>query len=105
MEAAIRNQQSFHRSLHSVRRPPNPNKKTNAPLPPNPTRVYNVDRMNFREFVQMLTGATASVDPPASLLPRCRLREVAAAPSSIHPEKEATTPLSGLLWELMSEDA
>lgn len=104
---------SFHRSLHSVRKPPNPSKKSTAPLPPNPTRVYKVDRMNFRELVQMLTGAAAV---PASQQPR-RLREVAPPPldltasvpqtsPAVHEKDIRTaecTPLSALYRELMSE--
>lgn len=115
---------SFHRSLHSVRKPASPskpwssnNKKPNAPLPRNPTRVYKVDRMNFRELVQMLTGAaTVSASAvPANSQPRCRLHEVAPPPldlttstlqaSSDLPEKEASTPLSAMFRELLSEDA
>ncbi|PKI71330.1 hypothetical protein CRG98_008330 [Punica granatum] len=119
---------SSHRSLHSVRKPAHPNKpwnnhnykKPNAPLPPIPTRVYKVDRMNFRELVQMLTGAsTASSVPavPVSQSQPRRLHEVAppplnlatSAPQGSHllPEKAesaaTSTPLSALYRELMSE--
>lgn len=106
---------SFYRSLHSVRKPTNPNKKSTAPLPPNPTRVYKVDRMHFRELVQMLTGAAAT---PASQQQPHRLREVAPPPlhlttttsaagaSPVLPEMAAraamSPPLSALYRELTS---
>ncbi|KAK4765348.1 hypothetical protein SAY86_026438 [Trapa natans] len=113
---------SFHRSLHSVRKPVQPNKtwttsgggskKPTAPLPPNPTRVYKVDRMKFRELVQMLTGAASNAAVPDSQ-PR-RLREMAPPPldlttSALHEKSAASTaaaassPLSALYMELMSE--
>lgn len=116
---------SFHRSLHSVRKSAHQNKpwssgggskKATASLPPNPTRVYKVDRMKFRELVQMLTGAAEVSAANRPSQPR-RLREVAPPPldlttsapqaSTVLPEKAASTtastPLSALYRELMSE--
>ncbi|KAI6695089.1 hypothetical protein NL676_022799 [Syzygium grande] len=55
----------FHRSLHSVRKAPaKPWKKPTAPQPPNPTRVYKVEPINFRELVQKLTGRRLGCHPP-----------------------------------------
>ncbi|KAK4772585.1 hypothetical protein SAY86_014360 [Trapa natans] len=115
---------SLHRSLHSVRKPVQPNKpwsssgsrKPTSLLPPNPTRVYKVDHMKFRELVQMLTGTASSAAAAAvsDSQPR-RLREVAPPPldltASALPEKSAessaaakvSSPLSALYRELMSE--
>ncbi|KAK4760931.1 hypothetical protein SAY87_005824 [Trapa incisa] len=119
---------SLHRSLHSVRKPVQPNKpwsssgsrKPTSLLPPNPTRVYKVDRMKFRELVQMLTGTASSAAAAAAAAavsdsqPRL-LREVAPPPldltASALPEKSAessaaakvSSPLSALYRELISE--
>ncbi|XVF17494.1 hypothetical protein REPUB_Repub10bG0127600 [Reevesia pubescens] len=50
--------QTFHASLHSVRKPlAKPWKKPIAPFPPTPPKIYRVDPINFRDLVQKLTGA------------------------------------------------
>ncbi|KAI6695080.1 hypothetical protein NL676_022790 [Syzygium grande] len=59
----------FHRSFHSVRKAPaNLSKKLTAPQPPNPTRVYKVEPINFRELMQKLTGVPSRLPPPARWL-------------------------------------
>ncbi|XP_030446098.2 uncharacterized protein LOC115668876 [Syzygium oleosum] len=105
----------FHRSLHSVRKAPaKPWKKPTAPQPPNPTRVYKVEPINFRELVQQLTGVPSRLPPPAR-----RLQEMAPPPlelatpnparadisSNNNPAEaaRATAPLSTVYRELMSE--
>ncbi|KAF8017293.1 hypothetical protein BT93_H2472 [Corymbia citriodora subsp. variegata] len=107
----------FHKSLHSVRKAPaKPWKKPTAPLPPNPTRVYKVEPINFRELVQKLTGAPSrqQLPPPP---PARRLQEAAPPPLELlmqNPVRsdandynaaagKATTPLSTVYRELMSE--
>ncbi|CAM8918925.1 unnamed protein product [Rhodiola kirilowii] len=61
--------------LHSVRKPIyKPWRKPIAPLPPNPTRVYKVKPMEFKDLVQKLTGAQTSEFEPS------RLQTVAPAP-------------------------
>ncbi|KAG4173277.1 hypothetical protein ERO13_A11G048800v2 [Gossypium hirsutum] len=56
--------QSFHASIHSVRKPlTKPWKKPTSPLLPTPPKVYKVDPINFRDLVQKLTGAV----PPCSI--------------------------------------
>lgn len=106
-----RSSPAFTRSLHSVHRPAHPTKprcngnikkKPTFPLPSNPTHVYRVDRSNFRELVQMLTGAAAVSTGPASQL-RC-LHEVAPPPPDLNtlaprvptilPKKAASMPLT-----------
>ncbi|KAG5241048.1 zinc finger homeobox protein [Salix suchowensis] len=102
--------QSYHLSLHSIRKPQmKPGKKPIAPLPPTPPRVYKVDPINFRDLVQKLTGAP---EPEPQHQPR--LQSVAPPPldlatpaifsrdSQLLPSP-AKTPLSTLYWELMSE--
>ncbi|XP_030538931.1 uncharacterized protein LOC115747035 [Rhodamnia argentea] len=106
----------FHKSLHSVRKAPaKPWKKPTAPLPPNPTRVYKVEPINFRELVQKLTGAPSRLPQP----PARRLQEAAPPPLELvtpSPARsdisnnnntaaapKATTPLSTVYRELVSE--
>ncbi|KAJ6732685.1 hypothetical protein OIU74_004602 [Salix koriyanagi] len=68
--------QSYHLSLHSIRKPQmKPGKKPIAPLPPTPPRVYKVDPINFRDLVQKLTGAP---EPEPQHQPR--LQSVAPPP-------------------------
>ncbi|KAI3423169.1 VQ domain-containing protein [Psidium guajava] len=106
----------FHKSLHSVRKAPaKPWKKPTASLPPNPTRVYKVEPINFRELVQKLTGAPSRRPPPP---PARRLQEAAPPPlelvtpsparsdinnNSHSAAAKATTPLSTVYRELVSE--
>ncbi|KAI6695082.1 hypothetical protein NL676_022792 [Syzygium grande] len=67
----------FHSSLHSVRKAPvKPWKKPTVPQPPNPTWVYKVEPINFRELVQQLTRAPSQLPP----LP-ARLQEAAPPPN------------------------
>ncbi|KAG6767786.1 hypothetical protein NC652_018390 [Populus alba x Populus x berolinensis] len=107
--------QSYHLSLHSIRKPQmKPWKKPIAPLPPTPPRVYKVDPINFRDLVQKLTGAPEpepqhqprlqSVAPPPLDLAKPTLygRDFSAVPSQLLPSP-AKTPLSALYQELMSE--
>ena len=111
--------QSYHLSLHSIRKPQiKPWKKPIAPLPPTPPRVYKVDPINFRDLVQKLTGAPEpvpepqpqhqprlqSVAPPPLDLAQPTLfgRDFSAVPSQLLPSP-AKTPLSALYQELMSE--
>uniref|UniRef100_A0A6N2LR79 VQ domain-containing protein n=1 Tax=Salix viminalis TaxID=40686 RepID=A0A6N2LR79_SALVM len=117
--------QSYHLSLHSIRKPQmKPGKKPIAPLPPTPPRVYKVDPINFRDLVQKLTGAPEpdpqhqprlqSVAPPPLDLatPALFSRDSQLLPSPAKTistrnrnsiEKLTKTPLSTLYWELMSE--
>ncbi|KAL9378712.1 hypothetical protein Peur_030047 [Populus x canadensis] len=111
--------QSYHLSLHSIRKPQmKPCKKPIAPLPPTPRRVYKVDPINFRDLVQKLTGAPEpepvpepqhqprlqSVAPPPLDLAKPTLygRDFSAVPLQLLPSP-AKTPLSALYQELMSE--
>ena len=112
--------QSYHSSLHSIRKTQmKPWKKPIAPLPPTPPRVYKVDPINFRDLVQKLTGAPKKepepeplsrlqsvAPPPLDLLTPTlfgRDREIAAVPLHLLPSP-AQTPLSASLYqELMYE--
>ncbi|OMO56428.1 VQ motif-containing protein [Corchorus capsularis] len=119
--------QSFHSSLHSVRKPmAKPWKKPIAPLPPTPPKVYKVDPINFRDLVQKLTGApefmSSSNDQPqiqalapAPALPALhdqqRLQRVAPPPISVGASPlsraEVSAPLhlaSGLDHQKMMTD-
>uniref|UniRef100_A0A7N0TNM8 VQ domain-containing protein n=1 Tax=Kalanchoe fedtschenkoi TaxID=63787 RepID=A0A7N0TNM8_KALFE len=63
--------------LHSVKKPLHkPWRKPVAPLPPNPTRVYKVRPVEFKDVVQKLTGA-----PEFQL---SRLRTAAPAPLDLN---------------------
>lgn len=59
-----------HRSSQSAKALPRPWKKKPpvAPPPPTPARVYSVDYANFKEVVQMLTGADPKPLPPPGRL-------------------------------------
>jgi hypothetical protein len=112
--------QSYHSSLHSIRKTQmKPWKKPIAPLPPTPPRVYKVDPVNFRDLVQKLTGAPKKepepepqsrlqsvAPPPLDLFTPTlfgREREIAAVPLQLLPSP-AQTPLSASLYqELMYE--
>ncbi|CAK7339735.1 unnamed protein product [Dovyalis caffra] len=105
--------QSYHSSLHSIRKPQmKPWKKPIAPLPPTPPRVYKVDPINFRDLVQKLTGAPEpepqtqprfqSVAPPPLDLARPTLFGADIAPIQLLPSP-SKTPFSALYQELMSE--
>ncbi|KAK3416556.1 hypothetical protein EUGRSUZ_H02317 [Eucalyptus grandis] len=109
----------FHKSLHSVRKPPaKPWKKPTAPVPPNPTRVYKVEPINFRELVQKLTGAPSRQQQLPHHPPVRRLQEAAPPPLELlmpNPVRseinnnnaaaagKAATPLSAVYRELVSE--
>ncbi|GMI67235.1 hypothetical protein like AT2G22880 [Hibiscus trionum] len=70
----LRDSQSFHASLHSVRKPiGKPGKKPVSPLQPTPPKVYKVDPINFRDLVQKLTGGGHQMPSP-------RLQRVAQPP-------------------------
>ncbi|EEF37124.1 uncharacterized protein LOC8283389 [Ricinus communis] len=121
---SLKASQSFHSSLHSVRKPyqVKPWKKPIAPLPPTPPRVYKVDPINFRDLVQKLTGAPDPSEsqgnnqqqrlqrvapPPLDLdkKPALFSREfatVSAAPLELLPSP-VNTPFSALYQELMSD--
>ncbi|KAI6695086.1 hypothetical protein NL676_022796 [Syzygium grande] len=99
----------FHSWLHSVRKAPvKPWKKPTVPQPPNPTWVYKVEPINFRELVQQLTRAPSRLPPPAR-----QLQEAAPPPnparanisSNNNPAAaaRATAPLSTVYSELMYE--
>ncbi|KAK8710901.1 hypothetical protein V6N13_146210 [Hibiscus sabdariffa] len=67
----LKDSQSFHGSLHSVRKPMGKpwKKPAVSPLQPTPPKVYKVDPINFRDLVQKLTGGAAVV-PAESLSQR-----------------------------------
>ncbi|KAK9284649.1 hypothetical protein L1049_024847 [Liquidambar formosana] len=104
-----------HSSLHSVRKQSGKpwKKPAVAPLPPVPTRVYKVDRINFREVVQKLTGAPESqsrrlqsvAPPPINVAPPPSLAShdiMPSPPMQLFPSPERT-PLSAFYKDLMSE--
>ncbi|KAK8702954.1 hypothetical protein V6N13_021288 [Hibiscus sabdariffa] len=65
----FKDSQSFHASLHSVRKPiGKPGKKPISPLQPTRPKVYKVDPINFRDLVQKLTGGGHQT--PSSTLQR-----------------------------------
>ncbi|KAK8587609.1 hypothetical protein V6N13_086591 [Hibiscus sabdariffa] len=83
----LKDSQSFHGSLHSVRKPiGKPWKKPAvSPLQPTPPKVYKVDPINFRDLVQKLTGGAGAAVVPAESLsqhqtPSSRLQRVALTP-------------------------
>ncbi|KAL2522464.1 uncharacterized protein Fot_26387 [Forsythia ovata] len=79
---------SFNSALHSVRKP--------VQKPPTGQKVYNVDPVNFKEIVQMLTAGSYDQSQ------HTRLQEVAPPPLSLFPQRQqpvvndpsATRPLS-----------
>ncbi|XP_031260571.1 uncharacterized protein LOC116118737 [Pistacia vera] len=104
---------SYHSSLHAVRKAPlKPWKKPIAPLPPTRPKVYKVDPVNFLDLVQKLTGSSECqsqrlkrvAPPPLNVAPiSCFSGDnYAAAPLQLLPSP-AKTPLSALYKELMSE--
>ncbi|KAF9678151.1 hypothetical protein SADUNF_Sadunf07G0005100 [Salix dunnii] len=106
--------QSYHLSLHSIRKPQmKPGKKPIAPLPPTPPRVYKVDPINFRDLVQKLTGAPET-EPKAQHQPR--IQSVAPPPLDLATPalfsrdlqllpSPAETPLSTLYRELLMSES
>ncbi|KAL2454498.1 vq domain-containing protein [Abeliophyllum distichum] len=64
---------SFHSALHSVRKP--------MQKPPTGQKIYNVDPVNFKEIVQMLTAGSYESQPT-------RLQEVAPPPLSLFPQRQ-----------------
>ncbi|KAK4416353.1 hypothetical protein Salat_2460800 [Sesamum alatum] len=75
---------SYRSALHSVRKLPAKNvilKKPIAPMPPTPPKIYKVDRADFRDVVQKLTGAP-EFHPT-------RLQEVAPPPLCLSPPHRA----------------
>ncbi|KAK3416558.1 hypothetical protein EUGRSUZ_H02319 [Eucalyptus grandis] len=108
---------STSRSTRSTSPPAKPWKKPTAPVPPNPTRVYKVEPINFRELVQKLTGAPSRQQLPHHP-PARRLQEAAPPPLELlmhNPVRsdinnnnaaaagKAATPLSAVYRELVSE--
>ncbi|CAN1176808.1 hypothetical protein LINPERPRIM_LOCUS3854 [Linum perenne] len=110
-------QKSFYSSLHSIQSSNHHkhksylNKKLHiSPLPPNPPKVYKVHPINFKEFVQRLTGASAAGQPP-------RMRNMAPPLQQFLPRSETEddgednedaqlteSPFSGMYRELMTSE-
>ncbi|KAL8472874.1 hypothetical protein ACS0TY_029262 [Phlomoides rotata] len=92
--------QAYRAALHAVRKTPTKyviTKKSIAPMPPVPPKIYKVDRVDFRDVVQSLTAAPG--------FQRRRLQEVAPPPLSLSPpQHSAMSPLgfslspSSLAW-------
>ncbi|GMI98035.1 hypothetical protein like AT2G22880 [Hibiscus trionum] len=93
----LKDAQSFHASLHSVRKPMGKpwKKPAVSPLQPTPPSrdgatwdmggavappVYKVDPINFRDLVQKLTGGAAVVHVESHQTPSSRLQRVAPPP-------------------------
>ncbi|XP_024978391.1 uncharacterized protein LOC112515715 [Cynara cardunculus var. scolymus] len=73
----ISTQPSYHNSIHLVRKSLQKRitKPFIAPLPPTPTKVYNVDSSNFKKVVRVLTSTPEFQYPSAR-----RLKDIAPPP-------------------------
>ncbi|KAI4383455.1 hypothetical protein MLD38_009289 [Melastoma candidum] len=121
METASKDDRSFERSLHAVRKagPSKPYKKPTASLPPpSATKIYKVAPIEFKELVQKLTGAStgsrqlqrlrAVAPPPVDVVPpEARPVSERCSGDSVSKEREGgtasgtpMTPLSAFFKEL-----